>query len=121
MWRKEVDHRAAGIAEFQQLSDFVEGFARRVVAGLSHIVVHPSVAAALCQIKMGMTSADHQREHREFQFVIASLPLFQQHGVDVSFEMIDGDERLGSRKRQRFGKAETYEQRSSESGSLSYS
>ena len=70
---------------------------------------------------MGVASADHQREHRKFQLVIASLPLFQQHGVDVSFEMIDGDERLGSGERQRFGKAETYQQRSCQPGSLSYS
>ena len=47
---------------------------------------------------MRVAAADDQREHREVQLAIALLALFQQHGVDVAFEMIDADQRLVERK-----------------------
>ena len=47
MRREEVDDRAAGIAESQQLGDFVEGFAGGVVAGVADVVVRPAAGFAM--------------------------------------------------------------------------
>jgi hypothetical protein len=43
------------------------------------------------------------------EIVIASLPLFEEDGVDVSFEMIDRDERLVGSEGQCLGVADSDE------------
>ena len=50
--------------------------------------------------------------------MIALLPLFEQHGVDVSFQVIDGDERLIQRKRQCLGVADANQQGTRQSRTL---
>ena len=67
---------------------------------------------------MRVSAADDQREHRKLQLAVAVLPLFQQHGVNVSFEMIDGDERLVERISERLGVAQADQQRAGQSGAL---
>ena len=42
--------------------------------------------------------------------MIAFLPLFQEHSVDVAFQMIHRDQRLVQRKGQRLGIADSYQQ-----------
>jgi hypothetical protein len=63
--REEVDDRATGVAECEQLGYLIEGLAGSVVAGVSHIVVRPGIAVAFGEIEVGVTPADHQREHGE--------------------------------------------------------
>src|SRR5262249_45450386 len=43
---------------------------------------------------MRVASGHHEGENRELHFVISLLPLLEQHGMDVAFEMIDRDQRL---------------------------
>ena len=47
---------------------------------------------------------------------VAVLPRLQQHGVDVAFEVVDGDQWLFQGKRQRLGVAQANQQRAGESG-----
>jgi len=115
---EEIDGRPSWISEFEQLGNLVESFTGGVIAGVSHIVVPPCARFSFDQKKMGVTSADHQSEHRKFQFAIAFLALFQQDGVDVSLEMIDSDERFLDRVGERLGVTQTNQQRSGEPRTL---
>ena len=56
----------------------------------------------------------------KLQFVIALLPLLEQHGVDVAFEVVDGDQRLVEGEGQRLGVADADQQSSGEAGTLGY-
>ncbi len=69
--RQKIDDRPARIAQLQQLGDLVEGLAGSVVASVSYVVVGPAVVLALGQVKMGVSAADHQREHGKLQLAIA--------------------------------------------------
>ena len=100
-----------GISQSQQLRDFVERFAGGVVASVADILVGPASSPLLCQIKMRVSARDHQRQHRETQLAVPPLPFFQQHGVNVAFQMIHGDQRLVQRKGQRLGIADADQQR----------
>ena len=59
---------------------------------------------------MRVSAAHHQGEHRKLHLVVAFLALFQQHGVDVPFQMIHPDKRLLRRVGQRLGIAQPDEQ-----------
>jgi hypothetical protein len=48
---------------------------------------------------MRVSAADHERKHRKLQRFGALLALLQQHGVDVPFDVVDGDQRLIERPR----------------------
>src|SRR5580693_2165635 len=98
-----VDHGAAGISQCQQLGHFVECFARGVVASMTDILIRPATLSLLCEIKMSMAARNHQRQHWETQLAVAFLPLFQQDGVDVAFEMIYRDQRFVQCERQCLG------------------
>ena len=51
---------------------------------------------------------------------MAVLSRLQQYGVDVAFEVVDGDQRLFQGKRQRLGIAQADQQRAGESGPLGH-
>lgn len=84
--RQRVDHGPARIAESEQLGDFVERFAGGVVPRPADQPVGESFAHLE---QMRMAAADHQRHGRQFQL----LPVLHHDGVDVTFDMIDGDQR----------------------------
>ena len=65
-----------------------------------------------------MPSRDHQGQHGELQLTIALLPLLQQHGMNVAFQMVDRNQRLIERKGQRLGVADPDQQRSGQSRAL---
>src|SRR5262249_16735508 len=113
-----VNDRTAGISQTEQLGDFVESFSRSIVAGVSYVPIKPALALLLCQIEMRMSTGHHQCEHRKIQFVVSLLPLFEQHGMDVTFEVVDRDQRLIESKRQGLGIADTNEQCAGEAGAL---
>ncbi len=118
MRSEPVDDRASGIAEAQQLCDFVESFAGRVVAGVADVFVGPTLLLLRRQIKVRVSSRHNQGEHGKLQLVIALLPLFQQNRMDVAFEMIDGNQRLVEGEGQSLGIADAHQQRSGEAGAL---
>ena len=105
-----VDDRASGISQAEKLGDFVEGFAGGVVAGVADVFVGPGVVVLGGEIEMGVAAGDDQGEHGKLQLVVALLPFFQQHGVNVAFEMVDGDQRLVEGEGQSFGVADADEQ-----------
>jgi hypothetical protein len=116
--RKSIDDRSTGIAESEKLSDFVEGFACSVIASVTDVAILPRVSDLLGEIEVRVSAAHDQREHREFQIAIASLPLLEEHCVNVSFEMIDGDERLVGSEGQGFCVADSDQQCAGESWTL---
>ena len=58
---------------------------------------------------MRMPTGHNQGQHRKIQLLIPLLTLLQQHGVDVTFEMINGDERLVEGEGQGLGVANSDE------------
>ena len=67
---------------------------------------------------MRVSARNHQGQHGKLQFVIAFLSLLQQHGMDVAFNMVDGNQRLVECERQRLGITDTHKQCAREPGPL---
>ena len=67
---------------------------------------------------MRVTARYHQGEDRKAQLAISALSLFQQHGMDVPFQVIHRDQRLLQREGQSLGIAHAHQQRSRESRAL---
>ena len=89
------------------LRDLVEGFARGIVARSPQQSVH----AVLPRFEqMRVPSADDQSEGRELDRIPA-LPRFQNHRVNVAFDVVHGNQRNACRERNRFGIGETDQQR----------
>ena len=59
---------------------------------------------------MRVSAGNDQSEQRKTQIAISLLPLFEQNGMNVAFEMIDGNQRFFQRERQRLGVADSDEQ-----------
>ena len=112
-----VDPGAAGIAEAEELGDLVVGFAGGVVDGAADEGVGPGAVGGAGEIEMGVAAGDDEGEggltlalsrvlalppfpnpfgrtaermgHRNAR---CGLALVEQDGVDVAFEVVDGDE-----------------------------
>ncbi len=67
---------------------------------------------------MSVATADDQCEHRKLHDSGPSLALFQQYGMDVALDVIDGDQRFLQGPRQRLGKAYAGQQRARQAGPL---
>src|SRR5262249_54268840 len=113
-----VDDWTARISECEQFRDFVESLSGRVIARVTNVLVGPAVAFGLGKIKMSMSARDNQRQHGKVHAMIAFLALFEQHGVDVSLEVIYGDERLFESEGERFGIAQPDKQRAGQARPL---
>ena len=55
---------------------------------------------------MSVSSRDNEREDWKDQFTVAFLPFLEQHGMNMTFEMIHGDQRLVQSEGQRLGIAD---------------
>ena len=62
--RERVDPRTAGIAEAEQLGDFVEGLAGGVVDRAADQRVMPCAVRGAREIKVGVSAGDDQRQRR---------------------------------------------------------
>ncbi len=69
---------------------------------------------------MRMSAGNNQGQQRKVHVGIPFLLFFQQHSVNVAFQVIHGDQRLLQSKRQRFRKADPHQQRPSKPGTLGY-
>src|SRR5581483_9973678 len=67
---------------------------------------------------MRMAAGDDEGEHGKSEIVISLLALLEKNGVDVTFKVIDGDERLVESKGKSLGVADADQQRAGESGTL---
>ena len=94
-----VDPGAAGVAEAEELGDLVEGFAGGVVYRVADVAVVPAVVAARCgEIEVGVAAGDDEGE--EWAVMGARRAgASPEDGVDVAFEVVDGDEGLAERRR----------------------
>src|ERR1039457_1623027 len=127
-----VDPGTAGVAEAEELGDLVEGFAGSVVEGAADEGVGPGGLGGAAEIKVGVAAGDDQGESRLFlvasnSAVILSerseskdlrlgLSFIQQDGVDVAFEVVDGDEGQPVGEGQGFGVGDADEEGSGEAG-----
>src|SRR5438270_9483435 len=57
--REPVDNRPAGIAQAEQLGDFIEGFAGSIVTGMSDIPVRPALCLLFRKVKMRVAARHH--------------------------------------------------------------
>ena len=103
MHGKLVNDWPTRISQSQQLRNFIECLSRRVVSRMSDVVVKPSLGFLFGEIKMCVAARNYEREHREVDVVIALLTLLEQHGVNMSLEMIDRNQRLVESEPQRLG------------------
>ena len=67
---------------------------------------------------MRVSARHDQREHRKMQLAISALAPLEQHGMNVPFKMVDGNQRLLERKSQCLGKADADKQSASQSWPL---
>ncbi len=65
---------------------------------------------------MGVAAGDYEREERAGGWEGGGV--LHQHGVDVAFEVVDGDERLAQRPCEGLGVADADEQRAGETGAF---
>ena len=122
MWGEGVDPWTSWIAEAEEFGNLVVGFAGGVVDGASHVAISPDVVAFRlrcetlppCQIQMRVATGDDKRKQRELHRGFAAFARLHQNGVDVAFEMVDGDERLVEAEGEGFGVGDANEQCASE-------
>ena len=108
---EEIEGGSAGIFVAEELADFVVGFAGGVVAGAAEEFVSKIGFAA---VEVGVASADDESERREFGFGV-----FKEDGVDVAFEVVDGDEGDFAGEGEGLGEGDADEEGADEAGALS--
>ena len=132
-----VDPGTAGIAEAEELGDFVEGFAGGVVNGAADEGVMPRAVGGVREIEMRVAAGDDEGEgcasarrtvlidpspNRVTGVSLDALrlcrgfALVEQDRVDVAFEMIDGDEWEVVGEGESLGVGDADEKRSGEAG-----
>ena len=115
-----VDPGAAGVAEAEELGDFVEGFAGGVVDGVADVAVVSRCRRRGRRDRGGC--GRRRRPGRGAGYVVGACRLrfgvLQEDGVDVAFEVVDGDERLAEAEGQGFGVGDADEQRADEAGAF---
>jgi putative nucleotidyltransferase with HDIG domain len=109
MRSQRVNPRSARVAESQQLGDFVEGFAGRIVEGGPDIAITEAPTLPLGQIKMGVATRNHQRQGTRTALV-ERLLLRQQNGVNMPLKMIHCNQGLIQREGQGLGVSHAYQQ-----------
>ena len=121
-----VDPGAAGIAEAEELGDFVVGFAGGVVDGAADDAVVPGCRFARLagEIEVGVAAGDDEGEggNRTSDGEPSSwgpgVGCFHQDGVDVAFEVVDGDEGLVEAEGEGFGVGDADEEGAGEAGAV---
>jgi len=108
---------AAGVGQAEQLGDLVEGLAGGVVEGFSDVAVAPGCGRRACgEVEVGVASADDQGEERGG--VREGLLGVHQDGVDVAFEVVDGDQREVGAEGEGLGEGDADEESAGEAGAF---
>ena len=119
--RERVDPWTTGIAEAEELGNFVEGFAGGVVEGAAYVAVGPAGCVLLNEVEMGVPTRDDKCEGGKLErFILGGSPLgmLQENSVDVPFEVVDGDERQVAREGQGLGVTDSDKQGACEPGAF---
>ncbi len=105
-----IDPRTTRVAQPKQLSDLVKGFPGCIVERGPNIAVAP----LLDEIEMGMAAGNDQGQRAS----LAQLTVRHQDGVNVSLQVVDGQERFVQGKGQRLGVSNSNQQCSGQARSL---
>lgn len=108
---ERIEPRTAGIAQAEQLSDLVIGFAGGVVDGATDVAIVPCALLLVGQVEVRVASADD-----ECELLLGGLCGLHQNGVDVAFKMIDGQQRFAQSVAVGLGKGDADEQGSGQTG-----
>ena len=112
-----VDPGAAGVGQAEELGDLVEGLAGGVVEGLAYVAEVPRLFGRLGgEVEVGVAAADDEGE--EWGGVGEGRACVHENGVDVAFEVVDGDEREVGAEGEGLGEADADEQGSGEAGAF---
>ena len=110
-----VDNGPARISQPQQLRNFVEGFAGSVVAGVADVLVRPVLVPLARPGKDECARPKPPKPAREISSRRLSFcALFEQHGMNVSFEVIDCDQGLVEGEGQCLGVSDSDQQGASQ-------
>ena len=102
--------RTSRIAQPQKPCYLVKGFAGRVIARSTQLLIY---AVTSHENEVGMPSGND--ETQEWEIRLAHLSVFREPvRINMSFEMIDPDERAIVRECKRLGKIYTHQKRSGE-------
>ena len=90
-----IEDRSAGIAEREELGDFVVGFAGGIVACLRDFLVSESGLRRVLRdfVKNSVAAGDDEADRRKRR-PLPCFVRFQENRVDVAFEMVHRNERL---------------------------
>jgi len=120
--REAVDDGASRIAECQKLGYLVECLSGGVVARVADIRIGPEISfehfLELGEVEMCVSSGDNQCENGELEIETFALALLEQHSMNVSLKMIDGDQWLIEREGEGLGKADADQQSPCQSRTL---
>ncbi len=109
-----LQHRAARIAESQQLGRLVECFAGGIVQRLSQ---YPAAPVGRDVHERRVSAGNHQRQQRQNLCRIGSLRS-EKDTVDVRLDVIDADQRLAERPGQPLGRRKADQQRAGQAGAV---
>ncbi len=113
--RRLLDRRSARIAQPQQSRALVERLAGCIVDRLAE---HRELADLFDQQQFGVPARHQQANRWQPRRVEILARQLQPIGVDMRFQVIDRNERLAQRHRQRLGGVDAHDQRTGQAGTL---
>jgi len=119
-----IQNWTSGIAEAEQLGDFVVGFTGSVVAGLADFAI-PKLsrgfgASSLLRadfVEDGVAARNDEADGGKFRDDSGWVSL-EKDRVDVALEVIDGNERFAQGLRESFGISDSHQERTNETWAL---
>ncbi len=114
-----VDPGASGVAEAEEFGDLVEGFSSGVVYGAAYVAVVPGgFPALLGEVEVGVSAGDDEGEEGELHGGVGASAGLHEDGVDVAFEVVDGDEGFVEAVAEGLGVGDADEECSGEAGAF---
>ena len=104
--RHFIQQRAAGIGQMQYARRLVKGFACRIILRAAKQLIH---AVILYHQDVAVTAAGNQAHKGRLKGFVRQII-----GADMAFDVVDGDQRLVQRVRQRLGAAHARQQRANQ-------
>jgi hypothetical protein len=116
---QRINPRAARVAQSQQFGDLVKGFSGCIVERGAHVAICEALSFMPGQIKMSVAAGNHQGQGSAIAIVEHFL-LRHQNGVNMTLEVVNGDQRLAQGKGQRFGISDAHQERARQARALGH-
>jgi hypothetical protein len=116
---QRINPRATRVAQSQQLGYLVKGFSGCIVEGGAHVAISEVLSLMPGQVKMSVAAGNHQGQGSAIA-VVEHFLLRHQNGVNMTLEVVDGDQRLAQGKGQRFGVSDAHQERARQAWTLSH-